>query len=113
MYKSIVNKSKLLNSVGSNPKIMQFGTTLNLTVRTSNSLEPRFVHQTQTSNPFKPLQKAWTSLLFTVCLARNWLNPDRTQIQIWKNWTLNPSEPKFVYQNQPTQTLQKSWILWV
>ena len=29
----------------------------NLTSRTSNSLEPRFIHQNRTSNPFEPLQK--------------------------------------------------------
>ena len=35
------------------------------------------------------------------CLARNGPNP---QSQIWKNWTLNPSEPKFVYQNWTIST---------
>ena len=36
----------------------------NLMDRTSNSLEPRFIHQNQTSNPFEHLQKAQTFNLF-------------------------------------------------
>ena len=46
-----------MNSVGSNPKYDKLRTASDWTGRTSNSLEPRFVYQNRTLNPFKPLQK--------------------------------------------------------
>ena len=92
-------------SVGSNPNIMNFGTATNLTCRTSNSLEPRFVHQNWISNPFEPLPK-------NPNFEPVWPEIGRTHEHIQKQWTFNPSEPKFSIQNRTkntpkSQTLQK------
>ena len=77
--------------------------TSNLTGRVSNSLEPRFVHQNQTLNPFVPLQKAQTSNLFGQILAelrstsgkpelRTTLNPGpSTKIELFMNPTKIPN----------------------
>ena len=73
-------------------KFNKLWTASNLIGRTLNSLEPRFVHQNQTSQTpskspnIKPVRA----------------ETGQTQAQIWKNWTSNPSEPRFVYQNWST-----------
>ena len=85
------------------PKYNELRTVSNLTCQTSNSFEPRFVHQNRTSNPFEPCKM---SELRTF-LARNRSNPSpnlekpnfepfRTQVrQLKSNY-------------EPTRTLQKS-----
>ena len=84
------------------PKYNELQTASNLTGRTSNSLEPRFVHQNQTlSNPSKKTE-LWN------CLARNWPNPGPNLEKL--NFELSEPRvrlPKVNY--EPTLTLQKSW----
>ena len=87
---------------------MKFKLIWTSTGRTVNSLEPRFFHQNQTLNPFKPLQKAelQTAELQT-CSARNRLNPGPNPEKL--NF-----EPRFIYQNQThphSKILQKTQSL--
>ena len=70
-------------------KYNELRTASNVTGRTSNSLEPKFIHQNQNRTPpkspnFEPI------------------HPEigRTQAQICKNRTSNLSKLRFVYQNQ-------------
>ena len=85
----LTGMNSIQNSVGSNPNVTNFEPLLNLMGQTSNSLEPRFVHQNQTlnSNPSKKPK-------CPTCSTRNWLNPGPNldkpskipKIQIHKLW---------------------------
>ena len=64
------------------PKYNELRTASNLIGQTSNLLEPRFVHQNQTSNPFELLQKAPTLNLFGQKQAQNLDKPNFVPFQI-------------------------------
>ena len=75
-------------------------------LNTSNSLEPRFVYQNWTSNPFEPLHKLklWT---FS---ARNWPNPCQNpeKLNLEPFWTqVHPPKPKYEpYKNPDLRTYE-------
>ena len=76
--------------------------TSNLTGRVSNSLEPRFVHQNQTSNPSKMPD-------LQTCSARNGQNPgqnpDKPNFKLFQTQgTMNPPKPS---KNPKLQTAKK------
>ena len=62
---------------------------------------PRFIHQIRTSKPFRTPPK---SLNFAPVLPEM----GQTQAEIQKNRTLNPSKPRFIYQNWTTNPPEPS-----